>query len=198
MQMTQETAKKKSERTCVGCGRADVPGALLRFVLAGNEVAVDVAASGFGRGSHVHPTLDCLAKACKGGFSRSFKTKVEANVAQLSGEIESAYDRRIQGLVLGARRAGKLAIGQDAACEALAKGASLVVVACDVGSVAKKDSVSRAVAEGHAVVWKAKAALGALFGRDEVGIFAVTELGIASEIKEARSRSEACKVREER
>jgi len=200
MEMTTESPNKKSERTCVGCGRADVPGAFLRFVHGGQaEVVVDVANSGFGRGAHVHPTADCLMKACKGGFSRSFKAKIEASATELSKQIEDAYDRRIQGLVLGARRAGHLAMGQDAACDALAKDkAQLVVVACDAGSVQKKEIVARAVAEGRAVAWKDKASLGALFGRDEVGIFAVTELGIADQIQEARSRSEACKVREER
>ncbi len=195
---------KRSERTCAGCGRADAVDALLRVVLGGPlenhsfEIVVDVAGGAFGRGAHVHPSPDCIAKACKTGFARSFKCKVQVNVAEFSAQIEDAYDRRVTGLVLGARRAGHLAIGQDAACDALAKGAVLAVVACDAGSVAGKEIVSRAAAEGRAVVWKDKAALGKLFGRDEVGIFAVTNAGVGQAIQEARSRSEACRGREER
>jgi predicted RNA-binding protein YlxR (DUF448 family) len=207
----EPTNKKRSERTCAGCGRADAPSAFLRVVLGapvpgangaseggGREIAVDVAQSGFGRGAHVHPSVECLTKACKGGFSRSFKTKVCADVAELSQQIEEAYERRILGLVVGGRRAGRVAIGHDAACEALARGAPLAVLACDAGSAVTREVVSRAIGEGRAVVWKDKCRLGALFGRDEVAIFAVTEPGIAEQIQKARSRSEACRRREVR
>jgi predicted RNA-binding protein YlxR (DUF448 family) len=206
---------KKGERTCVGCGRADAPAVFLRVVLGEgrsrtptdggggdvggeHEVVVDAAGGAFGRGAHVHPSFDCLVKACKGGFARSFKTKVRMDAGDLATAIEEAHDRRVTGLVMGARRAGHVAIGTDAAMEALAKGPALAIVACDAGSVAGKDAVMRAAAEGRAVVWKDKAVLGKLFGRDEVGIFCVTHAEIAREIQEARSRSEACRRREVR
>jgi uncharacterized protein len=208
MVMANETEPtRKSERTCAGCGRADAPGAFLRVVKGAategeHEVVVDIGSGGSsyrgGRGAHVHPAYDCLAKACKGGFARSFKTKVRADIQTIVGQIEESFERRVQGLVLGARRSGNVAIGADATCDALAQGTGLAVVACDAGSVAKKQIVTRAAAEGRAVVWKDKATLGKLFGRDEVGIFCVTNAEIAREIQEARSRSEACKGREER
>jgi predicted RNA-binding protein YlxR (DUF448 family) len=194
---------KRSERTCAGCGRTDTPRAFLRVVMGAetggeHEVVVDVGGSSVGRGAHVHPAFDCLAKACKGGFARSFRAKVRVNVNELVAQIGEAHDRRVMGLVLGARRAGHVEIGTDASCEALTRGPVLAIVACDAGSVVKKDEVRRAAAEGRAVVWKDKAELGKLFGRDEVGIFCVTHAEIAREIQEARSRSEACKGREER
>jgi predicted RNA-binding protein YlxR (DUF448 family) len=170
----------------------------LRLVLGGEHVVVDVAGGAFGRGAHVHPTFTCLQKACKSGLARAFKAKVHANVVELAEQVERGYDRRITGLVLGARRAGHLAIGQDAALDA--KEAPLYVVACDAGSVANRTEVRKAVSEGRAVVWKNKAALGALFGANEAGvaIFAVAHAKIAAEIREARSRSEACRRREVR
>ncbi len=194
---------KRSERTCAGCGRTDAPRAFLRVVMGAqtngeHEVVAVVGGSSVGRGAHVHPTYDCLAKACKGGFARSFHAKVRANVNELVAQIVEAHDRRVTGLVLGARRAGHVEIGTDASCDALMRGPVLAIVACDAGSVVKKDEVRRAAAEGRAVVWKDKAELGKLFGRDEVGIFCVTHAEIAREIQEARSRSEACKGREER
>jgi predicted RNA-binding protein YlxR (DUF448 family) len=191
--IAESTMSKSSERTCVGCGRADAPSALLRFVLDGDHVVPDVAGSAFGRGAHVHAASDCVAKACKAGFARSFKTKVVSHVSELSQQIEEAYDRRVVGLVLGARRAGHVAIGREAALEAT----GLLVVARDA-ALPSNSSVSRSIAEGHAVVWKDKASLGALFGRDEVAMFRVTLGTIAEQIKIARSRSEACKAREER
>jgi hypothetical protein len=142
----------------------------------------------------VHPTFACLEKACKNGLARAFKQKVKADAGELAQQIADAFDRRITGLVLGARRAGHLAIGQDAALEA---DAHLLVVACDAGSVVTREKVRNAVLEGRAVVWKDKSVLGALFGAPEVAIFAVAHEKIAAEIRKARSRSEACSRRRE-
>jgi predicted RNA-binding protein YlxR (DUF448 family) len=211
MTLSEHKTKKGSERTCAGCGRADAREALLRLVLAGAcqgepapsrrqsepGVVVDAAGGAFGRGAHLHPTFGCLEKACKAGFARAFKQKVHADPDELARQIHEAYDRRIVGLVLGARRAGHLAIGQEAA---LGARAPLLVVACDAGSVAGRAEVERAVAEGRAVVWKDKSALGALFGAtsgEGVAVFAVMHGKIAVEIRQARSRSEACSRRRE-
>jgi predicted RNA-binding protein YlxR (DUF448 family) len=194
MQMAEHETNKRSERTCAGCGRADEREALLRLVLAGQDVVADVAGGAFGRGAHVHPTAECLERACKSGLARAFKCKVHANAGELARQIVEAFDRRITGLVLGARRAGHLAVGQDAALE---REAPLLVVACDAGSVVTREKVRNAVADGRAVIWKDKSSLGALFGVPEVAIFAVVHEKIAAEIREARSRSEACSRRRE-
>jgi predicted RNA-binding protein YlxR (DUF448 family)/ribosomal protein L30E len=192
---TTDQTKKISERTCVGCGRTGARGDLLRVVLgADRSIAVDIRGGAGGRGAHVHPRLDCLEKACKSGFKRAFKCDVQASLGEVSEQIIRSYDRRIAGLLMGARRAGALAIGTDAAIESLVKGrAALVVVACNAGSIAKGEAVGRAVAEGKATAWKTKAELGALLGRDEVGIVAVLSGDIAEQIGLARSRSEACR-----
>jgi predicted RNA-binding protein YlxR (DUF448 family) len=193
-----KTSMKRSERTCAGCGRADDASALLRLVVGPDgEVVVDVAGGAFGRGAHVHAARECIEKACKSGLARSFKGKLQADPDELGRDVEAAYDRRIQGLVLGARRAGHLAIGQDAALEAVRDGAPLLVVACDAGSVVTRELVRKAIADGRAVVWKNKTVLGGLFGVSEVAIFAVAHEKIAAEIREARSRSEACSRRRE-
>ena len=198
--------KSRSERTCVGCGRAAAPDELLRVVLGSqvspgsgpHEIAVDVAGGSFGRGAHVHPVSDCLAKACKSGLERSFKCKVKVSLAEICAQIVDGYDRRIAGLLVGSRRAGHLAVGGDQAATAMQNDAPLLVVACDAGTIVDKGFVARAVAEGRAVVWKNKVHLGTLLGRDEVSVVAVTNEAIAEQIQRARSRSEACRSREVR
>ena len=59
----------RPERTCAGCGKHAAADDLVRVVHdpSAGAIAVDLAASGFGRGAHVHPTPDCLAKAVKAG-----------------------------------------------------------------------------------------------------------------------------------
>jgi predicted RNA-binding protein YlxR (DUF448 family) len=178
-------------RTCAGCGRHDDAEALVRVVLGppdekGDSLAVDLAGGSFGRGAHVHAREACLRAAAKGGFARSFKRKVAASAEEVAAQIVEGCDRRIAGLLLGGRRAGHLALGADAASDAIAKGAPCVVVACDAGSVTDKGALGAAVREGRAVAWKTKGELGALMGRDEVAVCAVTHASVAEQIVRAR------------
>lgn len=179
---------KTSERTCAGCGGKGLPEDMVRVVKgpAGtDELAIDLAGGGFGRGAHVHP--GCLEKACKGGFARAFKSKVEADPVALRTQLVQAIERRIAGLLLGARRAGHVAIGSDAACEAIRAGA-FAVVANDAAGVAQKQEVVLAVTEGRAISFGDKATLGALMGhgvagRSEVALVAVTHAPLGREMK---------------
>jgi predicted RNA-binding protein YlxR (DUF448 family) len=210
MQEHTPMAKRERSRTCVGCQArvvVDEEDSMLRVVLgprppaaptssergAGKYgVAIDVAGSAFGRGAHVHANPGCLAKACRGGFSRAFRCEVVADAALLARDVAASMDRRVEGLLLGARRAGMLAFGEDAR-EAVQNGAPLVLVACDAGaSVAR--SVSHATTEGRAVAWRTKAALGALFARSEVALVAIRHEGVANEIRRARSLADSVGV----
>ena len=123
---------------------------------------------------------------------------MKVDLESFCAEIVGAYDRKIAGLLLGCRRAGHLAVGADAAAEAMSKGAFLLVVACDAGSVVEKGFVAYAISESRAVAWKTKVELGTLFGREEISVVAVTNEAIAEQIQRARSRSEACRSREVR
>jgi predicted RNA-binding protein YlxR (DUF448 family) len=182
----------KSSRTCVGChGRInDAPqGGGIRFVLVpaeggGAAVAVDLAGGSFGRGAHVHATGACLLKACSGGFAKAFRRPISVQAEALLGELERAASRRIEGLLLGARRGGLLAFGDDAK-ERFEDptNAPLLVVARDAGSEAR--FLERAVASGRALAWGTKDSLGRLFSREAVAKVAVCSEGVAKEISRA-------------
>ncbi len=192
--MTEQISKH--ERTCVGCGKRAAPDAMVRLVLGpAGQIAVDAAGGGFGRGAHVHPSLDCVAKAARGGLARAFKTKVvvesadggttqtrDVDAKSLGTAIREAYERRAAGLVMGARRAGHLELGADAAAQAYATGAPLVVLAADAGTVAKR--FDAAVAAGRAACFGTKAALGEMFGTGEIAVFAVRHRGVAEALSQ--------------
>ncbi len=197
-----ERESARHVRTCVGCGKADDAAALVRLVLGPQElggaapVAVDFAGGNFGRGAHVHARKDCLARAAKSGIARSFKTSVSASADDLARQIVEGADRRIAGLLAGAWRARLVAVGADAVIVALDAGAPLVVVARDAGGVVDRSAIGRAVSEGRAVAWKDKSALGALLGRGEVAVCAVTDGAVASEIARARATANQLEVGE--
>lgn len=171
------------ERTCAGCGKHASADDLVRVVHdpGSGEIAIDLAASGFGRGAHVHGSTDCLAKALKGGFARVFKAQVKADASALAEAIVEAADRRIEGLLTGARRAGQLAVGSDVVVEALKSGrGELVVVARDAAAAAKLPEVERAIASGKAIALFDKERLGRSMARDQVAVVAILHSGVAS------------------
>jgi predicted RNA-binding protein YlxR (DUF448 family) len=182
---------KRPVRTCVGCGQSDDATAMVRLVLADDgEVAFDLAGGAFGRGAHVHARPACLEKAPR-GLSRAFKQEVRADARAVGEALVAACDRRAAGLVMAARRTGALAVGADASLEAVRRGAPLVVVAVDAGTVAARREVERAVAEGRAVAWKTKSDLGAWIGEDSVAMLAVRHAGIAGELMTLRAAADA-------
>jgi predicted RNA-binding protein YlxR (DUF448 family) len=202
-----------SVRTCVGCGEEWPPEAFLRFVCGPvlpegfAEVAVDASAGPHpggkgaggggagGRGAHVHPNRACLDKAAKSGLARSFRCKVKVSGDELAAQVVEALDRRTTGLIMAAARTRKLTLGADSTIEAIGRSANddlLVLVATDAGSIANDSAIRHAADAGNVVVWSTKAALGALAGRGELAVMAVTNASISHEIRLVRSRSEAC------
>jgi predicted RNA-binding protein YlxR (DUF448 family)/ribosomal protein L7Ae-like RNA K-turn-binding protein len=179
-----------SRRQCAGCAKRDFADNLVRVVLdpADGSLAVDLADSRFGRGAHMHASKECAQKALRGGFAKVFKHKVEGSVDVLGDQIVVAADRRIEGLLAGARR-GKLAIaGADVVRAAVREGtAAMVVVASDAAAAAKFPEIQEAVSLGRAIGWSNKQRLGAIFGRDEVAVCAVLHEGVAKAIGSARS-----------
>lgn len=183
-------------RTCVGCGEQAAASELVRLVLAVEgsspaestpmDVVVDASGGSFGRGAHVHPQPGCLGKAER-GLCRSFKRAIEAPAAELSAAIVAALVRRAESLLGSAHRMRRLEIGADAVLARLHETgtAQLLVVACDAGSVANSHEVAAMVAKGRVVAWSSRARLGALLGRSEVAIFAMTDDRLAAAFADA-------------
>jgi ribosomal protein L7Ae-like RNA K-turn-binding protein len=119
-----------------------------------------------------------------------FKGEVVAEAGAIEQQIVLAAERRIAGLLSGARRAGQLAIGADAVEEALRggqEGAALVVVARDAAAATKLAGVGRAIAKGAAIPFADKGRLGEVLGHRtgesrEVAVVAVLHPGVADAI----------------
>ncbi|WP_437730987.1 DUF448 domain-containing protein [Sorangium sp. So ce1335] len=193
---------------------------LVRLILGpGGVIAVDPGDGGFGRGAHVHPRRDCLAAAVTRGLARAAKGRVHAIVgsvgpgaegagdqaapgaepltaASLARAIREATERRIQGLVRSAVRSQHAAIGADAVVGSCARGeAALVIVACDAAAGADLPEVQRAIAEGRAVAWGSKQALGALAGGPRergVAVMAISSASIAAAVASAVHVVDTC------
>jgi predicted RNA-binding protein YlxR (DUF448 family) len=192
---------------------------LIRLVFGPEgEIAVDAAGGGFGRGAHVHPRPGCLEKAVQRGLARAARAKVSflraeredvadadagsaapegelipLSAATLAAAIARALDRRIQGFIVAAARGRRIAPGADAVAAADSHGeARAIVVASDASAGAEIPAVRRAIAEGRAVAWGTKRALGALCSAagsskrvEGLGVVAITDDRIAGALREA-------------
>lgn len=188
-------------RTCVGCGERVALGGregsgasdLVRLVFGPNgEVIADVRGGAAGRGAHVHARAACLDRAARGGIARSTKGRASSDARSLADAIQRAMDRRIEGLVAAAFRAGQLALtggGGDVA------GARLLLVARDAGEAAERPDVQRAIAEGRAVAWGDAQALERLAGARAPGAAAIAVISsqsFADALRHAVHVADAC------
>ncbi len=193
---TTNENRRVPRRTCIGCGQHDGAEAMVRLVVAEGVVAFDLAGGAFGRGAHVHARPECFEKAARGGLSRSMRARVEVTPDALRDALRLACERRMTGLLLAARCIGEVALGADAAREALRRGAPLAVVAVDAGSIASEKEFAGAVAEGRAIAWKTKDELGALLGAGSVAVCSIGHRRIAEQLAATRRLEvQACSSR---
>jgi predicted RNA-binding protein YlxR (DUF448 family) len=186
-----ESRHLASTRTCVGCGLRDEALSTLRLAVAGGQVVFDLAGGSFGRGAHLHAKPSCIAKAPR-ALARAFRREgLSVTAAELGERLVIACDRRMAGLLLAARRTGAVAIGGNAATDAIGRRGAFAIVALDAGRVASSIEVDRAIREGRAIAWKTKCELGALLGEEVVAICAVCHTSIAAELKTLRAAADA-------
>lgn len=175
--------KSSPRRTCAACRREVEPAELIRWV-RDDEGAVfpDLSGRSFGRGAWVHPTAPCL-KSLQKSLARSFKAPVHTTNDEALILLGQAANRRVQQLLGLARRQNLLVFGADAVEKAYRQGeATYLIVARDAQSAAKSACVSDAVGLGKAAAWGTRATLGRVFGRPEVGILALRDRGLATEL----------------
>ena len=177
----------RPRRTCVGCRTEDAPDSMLRFV-AGPEAepVVDLASSAFGRGVWVHSRPDCLRGACRSGFSKALRTPVRITAESLGRQLSNAAQSRVIGLIVAARRAGRLALGTEAGRIQHQRGrVELLIVATDARNAAKQDWVQCCAGAGLAMGWGTKQVMGSILGRTDTALVVVTERGLARAIRRA-------------
>ena len=135
----ERLSKKIRQRMCIASRTVGDKETLLRFVL-GPEGALILDLSGKlpGRGASLTPTREALANAIKTkAFSRAFKRGVK-----VPADFESLMVRQMETALLArlslARRAGAVALGQDAVFTAAASGhLCLLILPKDLGENAR-------------------------------------------------------------
>lgn len=176
-------------RTCVGCRRPERQETLVRVALGpGGVLAVDHPRRLGGRGAYVHADGRCVRQAMRrGALSRALKSAVATSEAELLEAMRQRFVQRVTSLLAAARKSGKAEAGACAVVAAVRDGrAELVVLAAD--SSAGREEVQAAVraragqAVPRVVELGKKEDLGAIWGREVLGVVAVTDRGLAGAI----------------
>jgi hypothetical protein len=171
-----------------------------------------------GRGAWLHARPQCIERAVRGGFARSFRQAVSVSAEQVYTLIRIAAERRFAGLVQAARSGRHLLFGRDMVRSALQlprelatresgrsgpdaahehtaarSSVQLVILAEDAGSLGREDFVQRLAAEGKLQIWGCKEQHGQALGRGEVAILALTEIGLAAQVGKRRRKAHVCR-----
>jgi ribosomal protein L7Ae-like RNA K-turn-binding protein len=122
----------------------------------------------------------------RGGFARAVKGQVEIDFSDLRQQSKGQLERRLQGLLLAAKRRRAVALGTDATRLAVAAcTAHLILVAKDAAG-RREDIVAYATERSVPVIELSnKEELGHLTGKDTLGLLAVLDLQIAREISDS-------------
>ena len=127
-------SRKIRQRRCIATRATMAMEDLLRFALAPDgTVTADLSGKLPGRGAHLTPTRAALAEAIKTrAFGRAFKQAVTVP-EDFTDQLAKVMQTSLLNRLALARRAGDLAVGQDAVAAAIRSGkAALVIVPKDM------------------------------------------------------------------
>ncbi len=178
----------KLTRTCAGCSAKAEGEALLRVVrVDASTIAVDLNQRMVGRGAYVHPTAQCVQRAIRGGFARSFGENVTVSMPIFANQVVRGAHRKMQGLLLAAHRTRSLLVGADLVERRVSEDHNdlRIVLARDAGSIATSNWIQERVAKGRVMAWSTRHELGRWLGRSEVVVCATTDTRIGAALEGA-------------
>jgi len=193
--MGKNERDRTSRRMCAGCGNRAERDELVRLVVGPSApfVAVDLGRRLSGRGVSVHLRRSCIQAALvRGPLARSLRGVAEVEPESVERMVIEQLAHRVCGLLSSALRVRRIALGTEAVrAELAANHGDLLVVAEDARGRAA-DLTKMATAIGCATAtWGTKASLGEAVSRQQLGVFLVTDRGIARAILECLAQIEA-------
>jgi predicted RNA-binding protein YlxR (DUF448 family) len=174
------------ERVCVGCGQQAPKRDLERFIYHDEAGLVfDLRCKAPGRGTYVHPHLDCLKGAVeRGGFSRGFKQRVITDPHEVLDDVRRGIRRRLDEGLRVALTSQSLQLGGPAVSQAFKDDdVGLLLVATDAGESTRRKFISNAERKDAPVNTDLSGEeIARAAGRDFVAVAAVSDSLVAERI----------------
>ncbi len=179
-------SEAQPERVCVGCGQQAPKRDLERFIYHDEAGLVfDLRCKAPGRGTYVHPNLDCLKGAVeRGGFSRGFKQRVIADPIEVLDDVRRGIRRRLDEGLRVALTSQSLQLGGPAVSQAFKDDdVGLLLVASDAGESTRRKFISNAERKDTPVSRDLSGEdIARVAGRDFVAVAAVGDSAVAERI----------------
>lgn len=193
--MGENERDNTSQRMCAGCGSRTERDELVRLVIGPSApfVAVDLGRRLGGRGISVHPRRSCVRTALmRGALARALRGVAQVEPESIERMIVQQFAQRAGGLLSSAVRVRRIALGTDAVrASLLANRGELLVIAEDARGRAEEIRKMATAIGCATATWGTKASLGEVFSRQELGVFLVTDRGIASATLECLAQIQA-------
>lgn len=181
--------RKGVVRTCIGCRVSDSREGLLRLALSGSppQVQPDLERRLGGRGASIHPRRACFTAAVKrGAFKRAWMRGVAVTLDPLVSRTLEQYRRRIEKLLLSARRNNSIAVRIDAVRQAIQmRQAELLVVAEDAAESVSNPQERSGQLDRRIMFFGTEESLGRLFGDGATAVVALIDRANARELTRA-------------
>ncbi len=177
--------KHQPERTCIGCRGVFKKRDVVRIVAGPDGALIDYREKLPGRAAYVCPRPACIDKALmKGNLSRALRLGVSPPSREVfTARLADAVREKVKSLLTMAAKAGKLAAGYSAVNDALAKGRVEMLLYADDIAEGTREKIAVAGAAGlpQAALFT-RDELGALFGRELVGVVGIEDKGLSDAV----------------
>jgi uncharacterized protein len=192
-----EPAKRRAERTCLGCRQVLRQDKLVRFVLApSGEILADYRRKLPGRGGYTCLNRECIRLAIeKKQFERTFRTSaVNIDRLQLFESLKKQILDRVLSLLGMARKSSNAVSGSNLVITALGgkEKIFLIFLATDISAgIGEKISKISAAKSVPCFSHFDKNVMGKLMGRSERSVIAIKNQLLADSIKTEFCRLES-------
>ncbi len=181
---------RSPQRTCIGCRGVKGKDEVVRLVAGPAGVVIDYRGKLPGRAAYVCPQRECIAKAVQGkALSRSLRRTVALTDEERFTEgLCLAIRDKMRSLIAMAAKAGRLASGTSAVTDALEKGRIELLVFAEDLSAGTREQFPADAGVSRRVTFSTRSELGALVGRELVGVMAITDKGLADALMREAER----------
>jgi predicted RNA-binding protein YlxR (DUF448 family) len=161
----------------------------LRLALSGSPLQIepDLERRLAGRGASIHPRRSCIVAAVKrGAFRRAWIGAMMTTVDELVARISQAYRRRIEKLLILAKRKDVVVLAVEGIRQSIhLRQVELLVVAEEAANGVSSGGERNVPLGSRLMVYGTEASLGRLFGCGATAIVALVDRAIAQELTRA-------------
>lgn len=172
------------QRTCIGCRGVFSKQDVVRVTAGPAGAVIDYREKLPGRAAYICPRMECIERAlARDVLARALRKKVPVMTPeQFAAQLIGAIRTKISSLISMAGKAGQVAAGASAVEDALSKGRiHMLIFATNLSEGTREKVMTRSgiASIPHMKIFTTEE-IGAMLGRELIGIIGIIEKGFAT------------------